>query len=177
MRAVLAILFLFIGTAALADSGGATEDSELVGRTPAASDLIAELYQFDLFQQNTIDSADLYGNEEIRNFAVAHAEAAAKRDKTLTELQRHTPINVDFGKKAGPLPPRADRAAGLEASDGPAYVRQFYQAQVVEYRSAVSLLERYLEAPDNETIRSFASSELPIFRAGLRDAEDSLADK
>jgi hypothetical protein len=175
MRAVLAILLLFIGTAALADSGGATEDSELVGQAPAASDLIAELYQFDLFQQNTIDSADLYGNEDIRNFAVAHAEAAAKRDRALTELQRHTPVNVDFGKKAGPL--RADRAAGLEASDGPAYVRQFYQAQVVEYRSAVSLLERYLEAPDNETIRSFASSELPIFRAGLRDAEDSLTDK
>jgi predicted outer membrane protein len=176
MRAALAIILLLTSTAALADSGGdAAGDSELAGRAPAGSDLIEQLYQFDLFEQNTIDSADLHGNEEVRNFAVSHAEAAAKRDKALAELRKHTPINANVDKKTGPI--HADRSAGLEESDGPAYIREFYQAQVAEYQSAVSLLERYLNAPDNDAVRSFASSELPRFRAGLQDAEDALADK
>ncbi|MGA7803789.1 DUF4142 domain-containing protein [Bradyrhizobium sp.] len=172
MRAALAVIVLVTATAAFADSEtpGAT-----TGRTPAGADVIAELYQFDLFEQNAIDGADLHGNEEVRNFAVAHADAAAKRDKALAELQRQTPIDVNFDDKAAGI--GADRTASLDESEGPAFVRQFYQAQVAAYQSALALLERYLQAPDNDKVRSFASNQLPGFRAGLQDAQDALTDK
>jgi hypothetical protein len=39
------------------------------------------------------------------------------------------------------------------------------------------LLERYLRAPDNDSLRSFVSEQLPILRAQLKDAEHTMADK
>jgi hypothetical protein len=62
------------------------------------------------------------------------------------------------------------------SDDGPVFVRNFYKAQIVEHRSAVDVLERYLRAPDNDEIGSFAANELPVLRTGLEDAEAALID-
>jgi hypothetical protein len=38
-------------------------------------------------------------------------------------------------------------------------------------------LERYLQAPGNDELRSFAADELPVLRAGLEDAEAAMTDE
>jgi hypothetical protein len=72
---------------------------------------------------------------------------------------------------------RAHSVEAVDRTDGPAYVRQFYAAQLVEYELTVALIEQYLQSPDNEDIRSFASDQLPILRTELANTRTALADK
>ena len=171
MRILVAIILAFISTAALADSS----DEQIRGeRTlPTATDVISGLYAFGRFQQGLLESTDLQGNAEVRNLAALRAEEGAKRDKTLKQVQ--DAIGAE---------PRVSKApsasAGLtepENSDGPGYIRRFYAAQIPQYESAISLIERYLGAPDNAALAAFARAQLPILRAQVRDAERSMADQ
>jgi hypothetical protein len=120
-----------------------------------------------------LESADLKGNEEIRNIAVLRAEDAAKRDKTLKRIQ--TEIGAEPGSSKNPA--TSGSLAGPDDSEGPAYVRKFYAAEITEYESAIGLLQRYLQAPDSDTLGAFARAQLPILRSQLRDAERVIADK
>lgn len=170
MRIFVAILLGFISTAALADSTG----EQLRGdRAPDATDVISDLYAFSQFQQGLLESADLKGNAEVKNLAALRAEEAVKRDKALKEIQ------AAIGTE-----PRVSKATSVSISlanpddtDGPAYVRSFYAAQIPEYECAITLLDRYLRTPDNSALATFAREHLPVLRAQLKDAERTMADK
>src|SRR5215470_5073210 len=170
MRVLLAIVLLLAGGAAFADDA-----NDASARAPAGTDVIAGLYQFDLFQQNAIEAADRSGSEELRISAVSKADAATQRDKALIELQQKTGSEVQpIGKAAARS---ADRLAGLDSATEPGSTREFFAAQVAAHQSAVQLLERYLNAPDNETIKEFAASQLPALQSGLKNAQAALASK
>jgi predicted outer membrane protein len=174
-RVLLTALLALTTTAALADSVGENVDApDLPSQTPSASDVIARLYQFDLFQQNASDATDFQESYEVKIIATAPADAATKRDKTLKTIQEKIGSRANLNKSMWGY---AAGVAGAQAADGPAFVRKFYQAQVVQYKSTVSLLQRYLTAPDNDVVREFAAEQLPIFQSGLKDAEEAVADK
>lgn len=170
MRVLAAIVLAFIGTSALADSTGGQTPGE---RPPTAIEVISAVYDFSRFQQRLLENTDLKGNAEVKNLAALRAEEAAQRDKRLKEVQ--DAIGAE---------PRLDQAASSaaslvepEMSDGPAYVRSFYAAQIPEYESVIALLDRYLRSPDNAALAAFAREQLPVLRAQVRDAERTMADK
>ncbi len=170
MQFILAAILLFACSPAIADSGGEAGPFDISAeRTLTAADVIADLYQFDEFQQGTIENVDTKGNQELelRNVAALRVEDAAKRDRILKQIRTQIGKQID-ARKRGPT-----SSAGLadpDEAEGPAYVRRFYAAQISEYRSAVALLERYLKAPDNEALHAFASEATadPAFRAERR---------
>ncbi|MGX1169789.1 hypothetical protein AB7M16_006055 [Bradyrhizobium sp. USDA 372] len=172
MRVVAAIILAFISTSALADSVAERKPGE---RPPSAIEVISAVYNFSRFQQGLLENTDLKGNAEVKNLAALRAEEAVKRDKKLKEVQEAIGAELQIGKAA-----LASPSASLvepEMSDGPAYVRSFYAAQIPEYESIIGLLERYLVAPDNAALAAFAREQLPLLRAQVRDAERTMADK
>ena len=170
MPVFLTIILLFAGQVAVVDHA-----SDASACAPAGPDLIAGLYQFDLFQQNAIEAADRSGSEELRLSAVGKADAATQRDRALLELQRKTGTEVQPPGKSTAR--SADRLAGLDSGTEPGSAREFYEAEVAAHQSAVQLLQRYLNAPDNETIKDFAVDQLPIIESGLKDAQAALASR
>ena len=117
MPVFLAIILLFAGQVALTD-----DTSDASACAPAGPDLIAGLYQFDLFQQNAIEAADRSGSEELRLSAVSKADAATQRDKALLELQRKTGTEVQAPGKSAAR--NADRLAGLDSGTEPGSARE-----------------------------------------------------
>ncbi|HEV2159252.1 DUF4142 domain-containing protein [Bradyrhizobium sp.] len=170
MRVLVAIVLVFISTAALADSTGERTPGE---RAPTATDVITGLYTFSRFQQGLLESTDLKGNAEVKNLAALRAEEAAKRDKALKQIQDAIGAEPHAGKTTSVSASLVEP----ENSDGPTYVKSFYAAQIPEYESAISLLERYLKAPDNAALAAFARDQLPVLRAQVKDAERTMADK
>jgi len=169
MRVLVAIVLTFISTAAFADNTG---EQRLDGRAPTATDVISGLYAFSRFQQGLLESTDLKGNAEVKNLAALRAEEAAKRDRTLKEIQAAIGAEPQVGKTAA-----GASLAEPDSSEGPAYIRSFYAAQIPEYEAAITLLERYLKAPDNATLAAFAREQLPVLRSQVRDAGRTMADK
>lgn len=169
MRIFVAILLAFISTAALADS---TSEEIRNDRAPDATDVISGLYAFSGFQQNLLESTDLKGNAEVKNLAALRAEEAAKRDKALKEIQDTIGAEPRITKTA-----TGTSLAQPDETDGPAYVRSFYAAQIPEYEITIALLDRYLRTPDNPALAAFAREHLPALRAQLKDAERIMADR
>ena len=173
MRIFVAIVLMalaFISTAALADS---THEQVRGDRAPDATDVISGLYAFSRFQQGLLESTDLKGNAEVKNLAALRAEEGAKRDKALKEIQDAIGAEPRVSKTAS----AGASFAEPENTDGPTYIRSFYAAQIPEYESAITLLERYLRAPDSAALGAFARDQLPILRAQLNDAARLMADK
>jgi len=56
MRVLVAIILMFVSTAALADSTG---ERRLGERVPTATDVVNGLYAFSRFQQGLLESTDL----------------------------------------------------------------------------------------------------------------------
>lgn len=170
MRTLLAMVLAFISTAPLADSTG---ERRPTGRTPTATETISDLYTFSRFQQGLLESTDLKGNAEVKNLAALRAEEAARRDKALKQIQETIGTEPRVAKTTS-------ASASLvepETSDGPTFVRSFYAAQIPEYESVIDLLERYLKAPDNAALATFAREQLPLLRSQVKDAERTMADK
>ncbi|WP_439373881.1 DUF4142 domain-containing protein [Bradyrhizobium sp. DASA03120] len=168
MRVLVAIILVFIGSSALADSTGEQRPDN---RAPAAIDVISGLYAFSRFQHALLESTELNGNAEVKNLAALRAEEAAKRDKTLKEIQEAIGAEPRFGKRA------SARLAEPDSSDGPTYVRTFYAAQIPEYEATIALLERYLRTPDNVALAAFAREQLRTLRSQVKDAERTMANK
>ena len=169
MRVLVAIILMFVSTAALADSTG---ERRLGERVPTATDVVNGLYAFSRFQQGLLESTDLKGNAEVKNLAALRAEEAAKRDKALKDIQEAIGAEPRVGKTT------ASASLGEpDNSEGPAYVRTFYAAQIPEYESTIALLEHYLKAPDNAALAAFARDQLPVLRSQVKDAERTMADK
>lgn len=169
---IIATVLLFLSTAVLADNVEERSSRDLT-RAPSATDVIGGLYAFGRFQQGLLESADLKGNEEIRNVATLRAEEAAKRDQTLKRIQTRIGAEPATCKR----PAASEGLIGPDESEGPAYVRTFYAAQIAEYDFAIGLLQRYLQAPDDDTLGAFAREQLPILRAQRSDAERVIADR
>src|SRR4051812_22042504 len=161
MRVLVAIVLMLITTVATtvarADSTG---ERGMGDRAPTATDVVSGLYAFSRFQQGLLESTDLKGNAEVKNLAALRAEEAAKRDKALKHIQEAIGAEPRVGKSA-----TSASLAEPDDSDGPAYVRTFYAAQIPEYETAITLLELYLKAPDNAALATFASEQLPVLRA------------
>ena len=170
MRILVAIILAFISTTTRADSSGEQMRGD---RTPTATDVISGLYALSRFQQGLLESTDLKGNAEVKNLAALRAEEGAKRDKTLKQIQDA----IGAEPRVSKAPPAGASLTEPENSDGPGYVRRFYAAQIPEYDSAISLIERYLRAPDNAALGTFAREQLPVLRSQLKDAERTMADK
>ena len=170
MRIFIAVVLALICTAAFADSTGEQVRGD---RAPDATDVISGLYAFSRFQQGLLESTDLKGNAEVKNLAALRADEAVKRDKALKQIQDAigTEPRVSKTKAAGV------GIAKPDDTEGPAYVRSFYAAQIPEYESVISLLERYLKVADNSALAAFARDQLPTLRSQLKDAERTMADK
>lgn len=169
MRIFVAIILLFVSTAAFADNAGERTDGQ---RPPTATDVIVGLYTFGRFQHGLLESADLKGNAEVKNLAALRADEAARRDKALKEIQVAIGAEPHVGK-----PTAGASLAEPDDSEGPAYIRTFFAAQIPEYESAIGLLERYLKAPDNAALAALAREQLPLLRSQVKDAERTMADK
>ena len=144
----------------------------MLDRAPVAADVLLELHQFDLFEQGVTDSAGSRGDDAIRKYATTRSDDADKRDKQLSALQKKSGVKAEFPDQ--PDASRSNRLAGLSGSVGPAYVKGFYQAQVAEQDSIVSLLTRYLAKPDNDTVQKYAAEQMPVFTKGLQTARQAL---
>ena len=170
MRVLVAIVLAFIGSSALAEGTAGQAPSE---RPPTAIEVISAAYDFSRFQQGLLENTDLKGNAEVKNLAALRAEEAAKRDKRLREVQDA------IGAEARPSKATSSSPSLVEPdmSDGPAYVRSFYAAQIPEYEAIIDLLDRYLRSPDNAALAAFAREELPMLRTQVVDAARTMADK
>ncbi len=157
---LIPILLLLTTTAGLADD---------VGEIPGATQVIGDLYRFDRFQQGLSESADLNGNQEVKHLAELRAEDADRRDRALKRIQREIGVEPDIGRAPSSVP-----YAETSDPEGPAYLRRFYAAQVAEYKAVVASIERYLQAPDHDRLRSFASEQLPILQSELKAAERTM---
>jgi hypothetical protein len=165
MRTSGAIILLLMSSPVLADHVDASRAAD----APAAAEVLADLYRFDRSQQHLLESADLHGNQAVRNIAALRAEDAVKRDKRLKEIQREIGVEPHVGKT-----PLSEPYAETSDPEGPAYLRRFYAAQVVQYKTVVSSIERYLRTPDHDGLRLFAREQLPILRSQLNAAERTM---
>jgi hypothetical protein len=70
--------------------------NQMLDRAPTSTDVLLELHQFDLFQQNTTDSADKRGDAAVKKFALAESAAAETRDQLLTSLAKKAALKITF---------------------------------------------------------------------------------
>lgn len=148
--------------------GEKTGVNSLLGRQPTAADLLTGIHEFDLFEQGADETAQQRGDQGLKEFSSSHANAADKQGKELEALNKKAGVNVTFSEQ--PDITTSGQLAGLSGSVGPAYVRKYYEAQASEYDTAVSVLRRYLEKPDQNAVKAFAAKQLPIFEAGQKSA-------
>jgi hypothetical protein len=96
-------------------------------------------------------TADQRGDVALRALSKSESDAAENRDDLLMKLSGETNLNVKFTEEPGWI--ESDRLAGLQGSVGETFVRKYYQDQVAEHESEISLLQRYIAKPDNEDMQ------------------------
>jgi hypothetical protein len=69
---------------------------------------------------------------------------------------------------------RADVIVAENFPSGSGFVRAYHEAQVSELESAIALLKRYLEKPDNDSVREYATAQLPSLKRSLEDSRSLL---
>jgi Domain of unknown function (DUF4142) len=160
----------FVANAANAESVmEKTGVDSMLGIVPTGADVLSEIHQFDLFEQGADETAQQRGDEGLKQFSTDHAGAAEKQDKQLAGLAKKASVEFPEEPSAG----RSNRLAGLQGSVGPAFIRNYYGAQVAEYASVLSVLRRYLEKADNEQIKTFASKQIPAFEASQKAVSET----
>lgn len=176
MKAALVLMLLVVGCPTVQAGGGDAARTDAVPEAPpTATDVLARLYEFDAFQQQAIDRTAPLPSSDVQNTAELRADAAAKRDKELDDLQNRTGHPVE--RPNGSALKRADGLADVDSSEGPLFVRRFYAAQLVQYQLIVGVLEKYLQAPDDEALKAFVTAQLPRLRVELEDTQTALAEK
>ncbi|CCE06372.1 conserved exported hypothetical protein [Bradyrhizobium sp. STM 3843] len=177
MKSIVVPLLVVI-SCSMAQAGGIDRvqiDVADASGPPAGSDVIARIYEFDAFQQTAIERTAPLPSSDVQNTAALRADAAVQRDKDLTELQRRAGTNVEADSPAAVK--RANMLAAVDSSEGPAFVRRFYAAQLAQYQITVSVLEHYLQSPDNDDLKAFVAAQLPRLRSELEDTRTALAEK
>ena len=89
------------------------------------------------------------------------------------QLSGEANLNVKFAEEPSLI--ESNRLAGLQGSVGETFVRKYYQDQVAEHESEISLLQRYIAKPDNEDVKTFAMKLVPALRMGLATVMTALA--
>ena len=128
--------------------------------------MLLELHQFNLFQQQVLDTADKRGDDGVKTIATAEANAAETRGDALIDVQKKAGLKFDFPEASSQT--RDNRLGGLSGSVAEVYVREFYDAQRAQYASVLSTLTRYVAKPDNDVVKAFAEKQKLIFEAGLK---------
>ena len=90
------------------------------------------------------------------------------------QLGEEANLNVKFTVEPSSI--ESDRLAGLQGSVGETFVRKYYQDQVAEHQSAISLLQRYIAKADNEDVKTFTMKLIPTLRTGLATVKTALAN-
>lgn len=173
MRFVVVCL-LFLTTADAQTFGEWSGLNRLLDRPPTGADVLVEFHQFDLFEQISAGTADQRGNAALRKLSKSESDAAENRDDLLMQLDDEANLNVKFTEQPSLI--ESDRLAGLQGSVGETFVRKYYQDQVAEHESAISLLQRYVAKPDNEDVKTFAMKLIPALRTGLVTVKTALAN-
>ena len=167
------VVFLLSLTAADAQTFGEWSGfNRLLGRPPTGADVLLEIHKFDLFEQLSAGTADQRGNAALRQFSKSESDAAKNRGELLMQLSEEANLNVKFSEEPSLI--ESDRLAGLQGSVGTTFVRKYYQDQVAEHESAISLLQRYIAKPDNEDVGTFAMKLIPVLKTGLATVKTAL---
>lgn len=170
MKFTAITLMLMLTPMAAQTLGEKTGVNAMLDRAPTGSDVLLELHQFDLFEQGADETAQTRGDDALKQYSTSQSNAAGKRDDELAKLSKKAGLNLKFSEQ--PSQTRSDLLAGLEGSVGPAFVRKYYESQVTEFDAAVSLLQRYLQKPDTDEIKSFATKQLPVLETGQKTARE-----
>ena len=142
-----------------------------LGLAPTGTDVLTEIHQFDLFERQADDTAQMRGDDGLKQFSIERADNAKKQDQQLAELKDKAGVQVTFSEE--PSVTRSNRLAGLQGAVGEDYVRKYYEAQVAEHDSALSVLRRYLKKPDNARIKSYAAKQIPALEASQQIAKEN----
>lgn len=172
MRFVVGTILFVLFIAAAATTGAWGGFNELLGRPPTAAEVLFSTHQFDLFEQAAAQTADQRGAAPLRRFSELASAAAERRDDRLTSLSGRANIKVKFAEEPDMLV--GDRLAGLQGTVGEPYVRGYYEDQVTEHESLISLLQRYLAKPDNEDVKAFSANLVPVLRTELAATKAAL---
>jgi Domain of unknown function (DUF4142) len=169
------IVFLLSLTAADAQTFGEWSGlNQLLGRPPTGADVLLEIHRFDLFEQISAGMADQRGDAALRMLSESESDASENRDGLLMQLDKDADLNIKFGNE--PSLTGSEYLAGLQGSVGETFVREYYQDQVAEHESAISLLQRYIAKPDNEAVKTLALKLVPALKMELVTAKTSLAN-
>jgi len=173
IRAVVIVLALLpFASPALAESVmEKTGIGSALGLAPTGADVLTEIHQFDLFERQADDTAQMRGDDGLKQFSIERAGEAKKQDQSLAALKDKAGVKVTFSEE--PSVTRSNRLAGLQGSVGPDYVWKYYEAQVAEHDSALSVLRRYLKKPDNDQIKSYAAKQIPALEASQQIAKEN----
>ena len=172
MKSAAFILLVLLTSPALAESlGEETGLNAMLNRPPSGADVVLGLHQFDLFQQGVSETAGTRGNDAVKSFAEAQATAAEKRDSTLGGFKSKVGLQGAFPDQ--PDLAESDRLAGLQGSIGQTYISYFYRAEMAEHETAISLLKRYLEKPDNADLKTFSEKLLPMLENSFKEAANA----
>ena len=162
---LLAVLLILSSTVLSESIVEATGINAWLGRPPSGTDLLAELHEFDLFQQGIVYTAQARGGEIARTLAIDLANAAEQRDSALADARDKAQIKGEFSDELSYS--GSNTLAGLQGKVGERYVRGFYSAEVSAHKAAISVLERYVAHPDNRELLAFAENQLPILDSEL----------
>lgn len=174
MRSVVVILLLSLTAADAQTIGEWSGLNQLLGRPPTGADVLLEIHQFDLFEQISAGTADQRGDAALRALSKSESDAAEIRDELLMQLNGETNLDVKFTEEPSLI--ESDRLAGHQGSVGETFVRKYYQDQVAEHESEISLLQRYIAKPDNEDVKTVAIKLIPALRMGLATVKMALAN-
>ncbi len=165
MRLIAVVLFFSLMSVGAETFGEWSGLNWLLGRPPTGADLLLQVHQYDLFEQAAAETAGQRGDTVLRRLSASELDAAAARDDRLAELSKRANLNVKFSEEPGLLV--SDRLAGLQGSVGASYVRKYYEDQLAEHQSVISLSQRYIAKPDNRDVKTFAVKLVPQLEAEL----------
>ena len=169
---LLVVVLLFsmsVGTESFGEWSGL---NRLLGRPPTGIDVLLQIHQYDLFEQAAAETAGQRGDAALRKLSMSESDAAQTRDDRLAELSERADLNVKLSEEPGLFV--SDRLAGLQGSVGASFVHMYYQDQLAEHQSAISLLQRYIAKPDNADVKKFAVKLVPMRAGRARCRKDCL---
>jgi predicted outer membrane protein len=148
--------------------------NRLLGRPPTGIDVLLQIHQYDLFEQAAAETAGQRGDAALRKLSMSESDVAQTRDDRLAELSQRPNLNVKLSEE--PSYCVSGRLAGLQGSVGASYVHMYYDDQLAEQQSAISLLQRYIAKPDNADVKKFAVELMPALQAELNAVKTASID-
>src|SRR3954467_1795757 len=101
IRAVVIVLALLpFASPALAESVmEKTGIDSALGLVPTGADVLTEIHQFDLFERQADDTAQMRGDDGLKQFSIERAAEAKKQDQSLAALKDKAGAKVTFSEE------------------------------------------------------------------------------